>query len=336
MNEPGFMEKDFPSDDAKVMKSGVEQLVEKMEILSKVCLSNKNFKPKAEERLKVLEDEQKQFVTKQEFFGEMESCEHRCMAVVRQTLALFQENLSKQEEKLNASIVGFEKKVNDHQSEVLWRIQDCEELLKNRVSEQRVRDLTNAIDEKLSLLVEKEQANLLERMTKSHNDLKMQITAAENFTAEKFDYIKTLMLQVDAKAGAMATTEMIDGLKDANKDLKLKFEMEFEQFQQYLKEQSGRFNVINTRLNGLEKANKQMKSQLDGMPAGGDEAWRSQGQSSMMDDEKTNSVFGKSGTGTMPLERRRSTVRSKKTASASGEELEKYVQEFDTRLSEVE
>ena len=51
------MDKDFKTEDAKVLKSGVEQLVEKMEIVSKVCLSNKNFKPKAEERLKVLEEE---------------------------------------------------------------------------------------------------------------------------------------------------------------------------------------------------------------------------------------------------------------------------------------
>ena len=69
------MDKDFKTEDAKVLKSGVEQLVEKMEILSKVCLTNKKFKPKAEERLTSLEEEIKKFVTKQMFFTKMEQSE---------------------------------------------------------------------------------------------------------------------------------------------------------------------------------------------------------------------------------------------------------------------
>lgn len=126
-----------------------------------------------------------------------------------------------------------------------------------------MKDLTNAIDEKLTKILEKEQEKLLERLTKSNNELQIQIKSTEKYTAEKFDYVKDLMLQVDQKAGAMATIEMIDGLKDDNKNLKLKFEMEFEQFQQYLKDQGGRFNVINSRLNAIEKTNKTMKNILD-------------------------------------------------------------------------
>lgn len=37
-------------------------------------------------------------------------------------------------------------------------------------------------------------------------------------------------MKVDQKAGNMATTEMIDTLKEDTKNLKSKFEMEFEQF----------------------------------------------------------------------------------------------------------
>ena len=91
---------------------------------------------------------------------------------------------------------------------------------------------------------------------KSHNDLKMHVKTAENYTTEKFDYIKDLMMQIDAKAGQMASIDMIDGLKDDNKNLKSKFEMEFEQFQQYLKDQGGRFSAVNQRVNVLEKQYK--------------------------------------------------------------------------------
>lgn len=69
---------------------------------------------------------------------------------------------------------------------------------------------------------------MLERLMKSHNEFKAQIKTTESHTTEKFDYIKQLMMQVDQKAGSMATVEMIDGLKDDSKNIKLKFEMEFE------------------------------------------------------------------------------------------------------------
>ena len=70
---------------------------------------------------------------------------------------------------------------------------------------------------------------MLERLMKSHNEFKEQIKTTESYTREKFDYIKQLMMQVDAKAGSMATVEMIAGLKDDSKNIKSKFEMEFEQ-----------------------------------------------------------------------------------------------------------
>ena len=71
---------------------------------------------------------------------------------------------------------------------------------------------------------------------KSHNELKMHIKTAETYTQEKFDYMKTLVMKVDGKAGKMANTDMIDAIKEDMKNVKLKFEMEFEQFQQYLKD----------------------------------------------------------------------------------------------------
>ena len=69
------------------------------------------------------------------------------------------------------------------------------------MSEQRVKDLTNAIDEKLMAMLQQEQEKMLERLMKSHNEFKAQIKTTESHTTEKFDYIKQLMMQVDQKAG---------------------------------------------------------------------------------------------------------------------------------------
>jgi hypothetical protein len=43
----------------------------------------------------------------------------------------------------------FEKKVNDVEAETRWRIKDCEELLKSRVSDKYVNDAIKALDEKI-------------------------------------------------------------------------------------------------------------------------------------------------------------------------------------------
>ena len=67
-------------------------------------------------------------------------------------------------------------------------------------------------------------------MDKQSKELTILVRQTENLTSEKFDFIKGLLMKVDQKAGQMATTEMIDTLKEDNKNLKSKFEMEFEQF----------------------------------------------------------------------------------------------------------
>ena len=90
-------------------------------------------------------------------------------------------------------------------------------------------------------------------MDKQGKELTILVRQTENLTSEKFDFIKGLLMKVDQKAGQMATTEMIDTLKEDNKNLKSKFEMEFEQFQQYLKEQTSIVSGINSRVTVSEK-----------------------------------------------------------------------------------
>lgn len=87
------------------------------------------------------------------------------------------------------------------------------------------------MDEKFKALLNSEQESLKELIEKSNKDLILHVRQTENLTSEKFDFIKGLLMKVDTKAGNMATTEMIDTLKEDTKNLKSKFEMEFEQFQ---------------------------------------------------------------------------------------------------------
>ncbi len=72
------------------------------------------------------------------------------MAYINEKLGNFQENLNKYKTELTDAITFFEKKVNDNQSATLWRIKDCEELLKSRVSDKYVNDAVKAVEDKLT------------------------------------------------------------------------------------------------------------------------------------------------------------------------------------------
>lgn len=61
------------------------------------------------------------------------------------------------------------------------------------------------------------------------------------------------MQDIEKKFHSMATVSMIEQLQTVDKDLKHKFNTEFEQFQQYLKEQSTKFSEIRTKFREMEK-----------------------------------------------------------------------------------
>jgi hypothetical protein len=76
--------------------------------------------------------------------------EQRTMKYINERLALFQENLNAYRTELNEAVVGFGKKTDDAKGETLWRIKDCEELLRSRVSDKYVDDAVKSLNEQIS------------------------------------------------------------------------------------------------------------------------------------------------------------------------------------------
>lgn len=75
------------------------------------------------------------------------------MKYINERLALFQENLNGHRAELNEAVTQFGKRVDDSKSETLWRIKDCEELLRSRVSDKYVNDAVKSIEEKIQRTV---------------------------------------------------------------------------------------------------------------------------------------------------------------------------------------
>ncbi len=61
--------------------------------------------------------------------------------------------------------------MNDNQAETVWRIKDCEELLKSRVSDKYVNDSLKALEDKIIKQLNYNEEKGIERLEKSFKEL---------------------------------------------------------------------------------------------------------------------------------------------------------------------
>lgn len=71
----------------------------------------------------------------------MKSTELRILDYLRENMERFQEQIDRHAADVTEAKVSFGKKVDTYNSEVLWKIQHCEETLKECAREKRVVDL---------------------------------------------------------------------------------------------------------------------------------------------------------------------------------------------------
>ena len=105
-------------------------MIEKLEIISAVCNKNKKFKIKAEGRITKLEEYKDEYVQRNSLNEELQKIEFRINNYVREQLSKQSVRMDKQEVLYNAAMSKFERQIEDYRNQVLWRIRDCEELLK--------------------------------------------------------------------------------------------------------------------------------------------------------------------------------------------------------------
>ena len=70
----------------------------------------------------------------------MERAENRIYQYIRESITKVNESIAETKKYMDENVTNFDKKLNDYRSQVLWRIKDCEELLKSRVATQELND----------------------------------------------------------------------------------------------------------------------------------------------------------------------------------------------------
>lgn len=84
-------------------------MIERLEILASVCMKNRKFKSKAEERLDKLEAAQLNNVQKDKFESELSKLETRLSAHMREQFSKFASTMTEHRSYLDETIINFDK-----------------------------------------------------------------------------------------------------------------------------------------------------------------------------------------------------------------------------------
>ena len=106
---------------------------------------------------------------------------------------------------------------------MLWRIKDCEELLKNRVSAQELNDQIKALENRIRAKNHEENEAHTERLKKSFEHSEMRIKMNENLFMDKFNIVREQIEVVQSNTAGMATKETIDKINENEKLIKSNF-----------------------------------------------------------------------------------------------------------------
>ena len=166
----------------------------------------------------------------------MKGAEERITEFLRDNMRTFQKQLDTHSKEITDTKVKFGLKVDNYHSEVLWRIQNAEEMIKKCVPEQRVKDMTEMHENAVNLIIADNEKMMEEKLLENVNNCTIRIKANEAYTTDKFKEAINYVHQTNDKVNNCATIAMIEQLAFVDKDLKNKFNTEFEQFQQYLKD----------------------------------------------------------------------------------------------------
>lgn len=137
LDDAEFLNEDM-SPDNLILKRSIEGFIEKLDVVSqailKVMKQNKQIVP----RLNKLEESQSNYLSLLDFRQEMQVATQQMQSEISDSLNQYHSKLDSVDADLQKYKLDSETHIKNFTSEVLWRIRDAEELLKQRVSETRV------------------------------------------------------------------------------------------------------------------------------------------------------------------------------------------------------
>lgn len=86
----------------------------------------------------------------------------------------------------------FEETIDQLKKETLWKIKDCEDIIKTRISEQKVTDSLALLDRKFQLSLRDVDAKLLERNINSYTEVSQRIDQLSMVSEDRYKDLKNI------------------------------------------------------------------------------------------------------------------------------------------------
>ena len=227
-------------------------MTEKFEVIGLNIINYLKFRTDTSDRLDRLEKLIPKCFTVDQFRDQSQLMEERTLKYVNDRLGDFQENLNGHREELVDAVTTFGKKTDDIQQETLWRIKDCEELLKVRVSDKFVNDAIKSIEEKIMKTLIAGDEKVIERQTKAYKELTQVVKLNKTALEEKVDDMRKVMGTYDVRIANLATMDRVTIIQTNVKDLKYNLERELEMIQDYVKQVQDKNGEVIRRMMNLE------------------------------------------------------------------------------------
>jgi hypothetical protein len=199
LNDTEFIEGNFKTEDAYKLKGGVESMVNKVEIVSRAIVNMRKFKTTTNEKLASMEEQVNQCVSKPSFADEMKQTELRIMNFLKEQTEMMQKQLVKHSQEVTDAKVQFGQKVDNFHSQVLWRIQHCEEMMKECCTEQRVIDLNDMHQNSVETTLKANDKRLQELIKDLHEKTNLRAKQQETYTLDKVTEAIAYMHEVETK-----------------------------------------------------------------------------------------------------------------------------------------
>ena len=229
-------------------------MTEKFEVIGLNIINYLKFKTDTSDRLDRLEKLIPKCFTVDQFRDQSQQMEERTLKYINDRLGDFQENLNAHRSELNDAVTNFGKKTDDIESETLWRIKDCEELLKSRVSDKYVNDALRSVEEKIMKILNTGDEKVIERQVKSYKELASTVKSNKQMLEEKLDDMRKVISTYDIRLANLATIERVQSIQTGYKDMKYNLERELETIQEYVKQVQDKNGEIVRRMVNLEQA----------------------------------------------------------------------------------
>lgn len=245
------MDQIYQTKDSLELQAAAQSLTDKLEIIGMNLIQIKKWQKTAISQLFDLESKSKNFIKLDFFRSEHEIFEKRIRDFVTEQIGTLQENLNQHKVELKETEKQFEESLNTNQKETLWKIRDCEELLKTRISDHKVECIIENLEQKLNKQVKLCEAKQTDATNVCHNELQNQIDALHLFTQDKHKDLKSVVQeQIDLMASK------VDQIKFNELEHKVIYNREIvddenEMMQKYLREMKDKMGEHNKKFNDV-------------------------------------------------------------------------------------